>query len=221
MMPENKADTISEAREELRRLAVSIVDAYEMRVGTISGMMREAYKLVKSYDRDVGNALSILRDNMAKGQSLRRCDFDKIIGDVTTARASRQQQVSEHLNAFAEEEKEMIMRLRRIVANGNASDLSDLRKIHEDILVRQKSRERQVIGILRKFEIDEHELRTMLRWLLDKGQKATVVHLRNVVKTLSARWGAKEREIFDVVEQLEKVRSGIRARWQQVVDAST
>ena len=221
MMSGEKPDAVSKAREDLRRLAVSIIDAYEMRVSAISGMMRRAYDLVRSYQHDVEDALPLLRDNMAKGRSLRRHDFDKIIGDVVAGRGRREQQVLEHLNAFGAEEQEMTARLRDIVAHGKASDLANLRKIQEDILTRERSRERQVIGVLRNYEIEEHELRAALRWLLSKGEKATVIHLRSVVNAVTARWTAKERDIFEVVEQLEEARSRVRTHWQQVIDAST
>lgn len=221
MTSEDKTDAISKTREDLRGLAASIIDAYEMRVRAISGMMRQAYELVQSYQQDVANALSTLRDNMAKGQSLRRCDFDKVVGNVIAARTRRERQVLEQLDAFCSEEGEMITRLRRIVAHGKASDLTDLRKIQQDTLTRQRSRERQVISVLRNFEMEEHELRAALRWLLNKGQDATIAHLRSAVNALAARWKAKEKEIFEVVEQLEETRSRVRARWQQVVNASS
>ncbi len=220
-MSEDKTDAVSKTRDDLRDLAESIIDAYETRVRTISGMMRQAYELVQSYRRDVENALSTLQGNMARGQSLRRRDFDSIVGNVISARARREKQVLEQLDAFSKEEGEMVMRLRRIVAHGKASDLDDLRKIQEDILTRQKSRERQVIGGLRNFEIEEHELRTALGWLLNKGQKATVAHLRSMVNALTARWTAEGREVFEAVEELEGERGRVRARWQQVVDASS
>ena len=222
MMSEGRPDAVAKTGEALRGLAASIIDAYEVRVRTISGMMKEAYDLIQSYQQHVKEALAALRDNMAKGQSLRHCDFDRIISDLPEARARSQQRVSEQLDTFAAQEEEMISRLRRIVAHGKASDLADLRKIQEDILIRQKGREQQVIGVLRNFEVEEHELRTGLTWLLDKGEKATVEHLRSVVRALSARWVTEEEtEIFHVIEHLEKTRSRVRARWRQVVDAST
>ena len=85
MMSEDRTDTVAKKREVLRGLAASIVDAYEARVRTISGMMREAYELIQSHQQDVEDALAVLRDNMAKGQSLRRCDFDETISDLTGA----------------------------------------------------------------------------------------------------------------------------------------
>lgn len=221
MMTEDKADTVTTRREDLRGLAASIIDAYEMRVSSISGMMRQAYELVRSYQQHAEDALSTLRDSMAQGQSLRRCDFDEAISRVVEARARRERQVLEHVNTFGAQEEEMITRLRRIAARGKATDLADLRKIQEDILAHQRTREREVIGILRNFEIEEHELRTALRWLLNKGEKATVAHLRTVTDALTARWASKERDVFEVVEQLEDARSRVRDRWQQVVATST
>jgi len=220
-MSDDRTSPIAEKGRMLRDLAESVIDAYEVRVRMISQMMKQAYELVGSYQHDVENMLALLQRNMAKGQSLRCCDFDSIIRDLADTRARCQQQVSERLDAFAAEDEGVIMRLRRILAGGKASHLADLRTIQEDILTRQKQREREVIAVLRKFEIQEHELLTSLRWLLDKGEKATVTHLRSAVKTLTTRWVTREKEIFHVVEQLEEVRSRVRDRWRQVVEVSS
>ena len=213
-------EPIRKTKEDLRVVAESIIDGYETRVKTISGMMRQAYQLMLSYQQDVEDALSLLRDNMAKGQSLRRTDFDKIMSDVADVRARRQQQTSQRLDAFAAEEEDMVARLRRIVASGKGSDLTDLRKIQEDILTRQRRRERDVISVLRSFETQELELRTSLRRLLDRGKEVTITHLQREVNALTSRWTTEHPELFDAFEQLEDARSRVRSRWQDVANAS-
>ena len=221
MISECRTDIVATSQESLRSLAESVIDAYEMRASAVSGMMRQAYELVRSYQQNVEKALSTLRINMAKEQSLRCCDFDKAISGVIDANARRERQVLEHLDAFAAQEEEMITRLRRITARGKAADLADLGIIQDDILTRQKAREREVIGILRSFEIEEHELCAALRWLLSKGETATVAHLRAMVDALTTRWAAKEKDVFEMVEQLEAARGRVRDRWQQVVESSS
>ena len=213
-------DGLPNAREDLQRAAAGIIDAYEMRVSAISSMMGRAYDLVRSYQRDVEKVLPIVRDDMAKGQDRPGSDFDEIIGDVVAAHAGREQQVLRHLQAFCAEEQEMIARLREIVAQEGACDVANLGKTQEDILTRERSRERQVIDLLRDYEIEEHELRAALRWLLSKGDKATVAHLRRIADAMTARWAAKERDVFEVVEQLEEARSHVRTRQGEVIDAS-
>ena len=215
-----EVDGLPNAREDLQRAAAGIIDAYEMRVSAISSMMGRAYDLVRSYQRDVEKVLPIVRDDMAKGQDRPGSHFDEIIGDVVATHAGREQQVLRHLQAFCAEEQEMIARLREIAGQEGACDVANLRKIHEDILTRERSRERQVIDLLRDYEIEEHELRAALRWLLSKGDKATVAHLRRIADAMTARWAAKERDVFEVVEQLEEARSHVRTRHGEVIDAS-
>ena len=221
MISECKTDLVDSSQESLRRLAESVIDAYEMRARTVSGMMRQAYELVRSYQQNVEEALSTLRINMAKQHSLRCCDFDKAISGVIEANARRERQVLEHLNGFGAQEEEMITRLRRITARGKAADLADLGIMQDDILTRQRAREREVIGILRSFEIEEHELCAALRWLLSKGETATIAHLRAMADALKTRWAAKEKDIFDMVEHLEAARARVRDQWQQVVESSS
>lgn len=219
-MSTDEAGRVSKIRSDLRQLATRVVDAYEMRVCAISGMVKQAYDIVNSYQQDVEHALSILRDNMAKGRSLRHRDFDGIIADVVTIRAHREKQVLENLIAFAAEEKAMTARLRQILANGDVGDIVSLGRMQEDILDRAKRRQQKVVSILRTYEVEAHELRAALRWLLDKGDAATVAHLRSVANAMTTRWAAEERCISEVVGQLEAAGSQVRSRWQKVVSAS-
>ena len=219
-MSEAKTDVASNAQEVLRDLAEGIIRAYEMRVKAISSMMNQAYELIRSYERTVEDALLTVRDSMARGQSLRHRDFDEIVGDISAARASREQQVLERLRAFEKEEKEMIERLREVLACGKTSDLGELQEIRNDTLARQESREREVIRALRAFEAEEHELLAALRPLVEKGENATVEHLCDAVRALTARWKTRKEEIYLLIENLEDTRSSVHSRWRQVMDAS-
>ena len=220
-MPQSETDVLPETQDELRKLAESIIDTYEMRVRTICGMMKQAYELLRSHEEVVGNKFATLRDRMARERSLRHHDFDEIAQHVVAARAHRGRQISEQLEAFEKEEQEMTARLCRIVAAGGASDPSEMAEIREDILTRQKNRERRVTRALREFEIEGRELQAVLESLLDTGQKATVAGLRDMVRTLTARWKAGEKDVFSLVEQLEETRNRALSRWQQVMVTSS
>jgi len=72
--------------EDLRALANSIIDSYEMRVRTVNGLMDQAYSFLKSFQMELEDMIARLRDNLAKAESLRKKDFDRMIGDVIERR---------------------------------------------------------------------------------------------------------------------------------------
>ncbi|MBI5593417.1 MAG: hypothetical protein HY881_23430 [Deltaproteobacteria bacterium] len=68
------------AQSDMKGLAVSIIDSYEMRVSTVTLLMTQANNLLKSFQIEMEDMITQLRDNLAKSESLRKKDFDIMIG---------------------------------------------------------------------------------------------------------------------------------------------
>ena len=105
-----------EAGEELRALANSIIDSYEMRVSTVNTLMAQANNILKAFQTELEEMVALLRDNLAKSESLRKKDFEHMIKDVIERRMQREQEAEQSFKLFQKEEEEMIARLRAIVS---------------------------------------------------------------------------------------------------------
>jgi len=202
--------------EDLRALANSIIDSYELRVRTVSTLINQAYQLLKSFQIEIENMIAGLRDNLARAESLRKKDFDQMISDVIERRRQREEEAGETLKRFQEEEGEMISRLREIILRGNSSSLEDIKAIKEDIFKRQKERENKIIKTLQCFQIEQEELRVALKKLLSKGERVKIKDLRIMLKSLSTRQIDRDTELIKMLEEFEVVRGRVQTQWQAV-----
>ena len=67
---------------DLRVLANSIIDSYEMRVKTVGALMNQANQLLRSFQLEIEDMMASLRNNLAKFESLRNKDFDSMMCSV-------------------------------------------------------------------------------------------------------------------------------------------
>ena len=202
--------------EDLRALANSIIDSYELRVRTVSTLINQAYQLLKSFQIEIENMIAGLRDNLARAESLRKKDFDQMISDVIERRRQREEEAGETLKRFQEEEGEMISRLREIILRGNSSSLEDIKAIKEDIFKRQKERENKIIKTLQCFQIEQEELRVALKKLLSKGEGVKIKDLRITLRSLRTRQSDRDAELIKMLEEFEVVRGKVQTQWQTV-----
>ncbi len=202
--------------EDLRALANSIIDSYEMRVSTVNGLMDQAYHFLKSFQMELEDMIVRLRDNLAKAESLRKKDFDHMIRDVIERRLQTEQEAKQSLKLFRKEEEEIIGRLRNIVLGGSSSTLEDMDAIKEDISRRQKEREKNIIKALKRLQIEQEELRVALKNLLAKEEAVKVKDVRVMINSLRAQQSDRDAELTRMFDDFDVVRTRVRDQWQSV-----
>ena len=207
-------------KEDLRELANSILDSYEMRVKTVSGLMAQAYHFLRSFQVEFEEMMVQVKTNLARSESLRKKDFDRMIGDVVQRLQDSDGEAEKSFRVFHGQEQEMIGRLRNVLLDGAGSSLTDIKAIREDILERQKERERSLIKALRRFQIEQEELRVALKGLLLKGEKVKVKDLKTMLKLIRAQESERDSELSRMLEEFEMVRDKVQTQWQSVARAS-
>ena len=206
--------------EDLKALAHSILDSYEMRVRTVNGLMDQAYHFLKSFQMEVEDMIVRLRDNLAKAESLRKKDFDRMICDVMEQRGKCEEEAEQSLKLFQVQEEGMIGRLRKIILQGNRSGLEDIEAIKADISTRQKEREKDIIKALKRFQIEQEELRVALKNLLSKGEQVKVKDFKVMLRSLRAQQGERDAELGRMLEDFDVVRDRVQHQWQSVARVS-
>lgn len=202
--------------EELRTLAHGIIDAYELRVKTVGALMKQTHELLRAYQVELEEMMSKLEDNLAKGQCLRRKDFNAMIGGIIIRRREMEKETGETLKNFWEEEEQMIKRLRNIVTKTNASGLEEISFIKEDILTRQKEREGNLVKMLRDLQMEQEELGVGLKKLLSKEKEVKIKDFKLMIKALKFQQRQRENEIVKILDEFEMVREKVSTEWQRV-----
>ncbi|MCF8145166.1 MAG: hypothetical protein K9N21_14720 [Deltaproteobacteria bacterium] len=202
--------------DELKALANSVIDSYEMRVRTVNGLMEQAYGFLRSFQMELEEMIERLRDNLAKGESLRKADFDRMMADLSESRLSHQLIAEDVLSRFQKEETEMIDRLRKIVISGGRSNLKDMESIRDDILRRQKERETGVIRALKRVQVEQEELKAAIKRLLSKGEDVKISDFKLMLTSLRIQQGDREIQLCRMLEDLDLARSRVQSQWQAV-----
>jgi len=202
--------------EELKALANSVIDSYEMRVRTVNGLMEQAYGFLRSFQMELEEMIDRLRDNLAKGESLRKKDFDRMMADFTERRLSHQLTAEDVLSRFQKEETEMIDRLRKIIVSGGRSDLKDMELIRDDILKRQKEREASVIQALKRIQVEQEELKAAIKRLLSKGEEVRMKDFKLMLKSLRVQQCVQDTQLDGMLEDLDLARRRVQSQWQAV-----
>lgn len=203
--------------DELKALANSVIDFYEMRVRTVNGLMEQAYGFLKGFQLELEEMIDRLRDNLAKTESLRKSDFDRMMAAFTERRLSQQLKAEEVLSRFQKEETEMIDRLRKIVVSGGRSNLKDMELIRDDILKRQKEREAGVIQVLKRIQVEQEELKAAIKRLLSKGDDVRLKDFKLMLKSIRVHQRVLDTKLDGMIEDLDLARNRVQSQWQAVV----
>ena len=110
----------------------------------------------------------------------------------------------------------MIDRLRNIMLSGGRSNPEDMEVIREDILNRQKDREAGIVRALKRFQLEQEELKTGLRRLLEKGESVKVRDFKRMLNALRAQQNSREGQVDRILEDLDRVRHKVQNQWAAV-----
>jgi hypothetical protein len=208
------------AQSDMKGLAVSIIDSYEMRVSTVTLLMTQANNLLKSFQIEMEDMITQLRDNLAKSESLRKKDFDIMIGALVDRMREIEREAEVRFNQFQQEESEMIGRFRRLVSGESPVVAEDMETLREDILTRQKERERRIVNGLKQFQIAQEEFRSGLKTLLQKGNGVRIKDLKLMLRTIQVHQCFREPEIIALLDSFDAVRDRVQNQWREVLACS-
>ena len=208
------------AQSDMKGLAVSIIDSYEIRVSTVTMLMTQANNLLKSFQIEMKEMITQLRDNLAKSESLRKKDFDIMIRALVDRMREIEQEAEDRFIQFQQEESEMIGRFRRLVSGESPAVTEDMETLREDVLTRQKERERRIVNGLKQFQIAQEELRSGLKTLLLKGHGVRIKDLKQMLRTIQVHQCFCEPEIITFLDNFDAVRDRVQNQWRDVLACS-
>lgn len=204
------------SREDLRLFADALIDSYEIQVKIVDSLMEQTYDVLRGYQIEVNDMVYRLRDNLAKTQSLRKRDFDRMMEEVVDQWKSHAHSAERMFRTFREQERETIGHLRSLMVSVPSEGLVKVREIRTDLLKRQKDREREIARALRRLQIIQEEFRASLINLLSKGENIRMKDFKTMLKVLKARQAERDEQIIGMIDELHRVRERIQIQWHAV-----
>ena len=145
-----------------------------------------------------------LKETLAKEESLRKKDFDNMMGDILSHQDERQKDVKELLKTFFEEQKEIAEIIKKNLSEGQKVRINDFKKMLGDIQARQKTRENEVSVMLKEFQTEYKEMGESLRSLLDKGEAIRIKEFKEMLKNIRSRQVERAKKVRTRLDEFRK-----------------
>lgn len=124
-----------------RDLPAEILAFYDAIVEKVATLRVEAHQTLFHITEERERLTDQLQKDLAKGESLRKADFQKLIGEVIATRKAREQEVMNLLAQFQHEEQMVAQELKKLFSDGKQARLHDFKKFLAE--TRQATRTRR------------------------------------------------------------------------------
>lgn len=133
-MPGKQCAPVNKKNEKsLKDVAESIVASYNERVKVVQAIIEDTHNLMDFFRRQREEMSQALRETLARFESLRKKDFDRMMGDIVARQNEREQEVKIMLESFRKEEEVVAEKLKNLLRKGGQVRISDFKKIMSEI----------------------------------------------------------------------------------------
>jgi len=143
-------------------LSQEIVNLYDRIVDRVVTLKEETKQKVEEFKEEQNELGEKLKEKLAKGESLRKKDFDLLIKDIIDKRKQRGQDVARMIGQFKTEEEEMAKGLRQLLSKGEEVRVKDFKKMLVGIRARQEERKPEVEELTKAASCIKEEVANML-----------------------------------------------------------
>ena len=163
---------------EVEKLTTEIADFYDAIVEKVASLRLNTHQTMASIQKEREELISRLQEKLAKGESLRKADFKKLIAEVVENRQEREKDVLEMLAQFQQEEQALAQGLKELFANGRQVRMRDFKKF---IAEARRATE------ARKEEVEEI---TQVSIAIRKSAEETIARFREEREEMAKSWKA-------------------------------
>lgn len=124
----------------VKTLVEGILSSYDDRIKIVGEIAKDTHAQISDFREQREETTQKLKGILAKGEFLRRKDFDQIMGGIISNQNLRGEEVRKTLEDFRHEEEAMTARLRSLLKKGESIRIKDFKKIMLDVRQEQEKR---------------------------------------------------------------------------------
>lgn len=149
-------------RRDLKDLAKDIIAAQDARVKIVSEIIKDTHQMMANFKTKREQTAQELQKLLAKRESLRKKDFERMMANIIDTHAKREEEVREMLKSFCREEEEVQEKLRNLLKKGEGVRIRDFKKMMAEIKQGQEKRiqatNESVAGQLQRMQKEVHTM---------------------------------------------------------------
>lgn len=111
-----------------KSLPAEIADFYDAIVEKAAALRLDAQRTIAGVKKEQAEMAIQLQQNLAEGKSLRKADFQKLMGEVIELRQAREKEILDMLAQFHQEEQAIAQGLKQLFSAGKQARLRDFQK---------------------------------------------------------------------------------------------
>lgn len=123
-----------------KNLPQEIGEFYDALLEKVRAIRIQAQERMSEIKKEQSQLAEDIRDKLARGESLRKRDFDGMLDSLVETRKNREREVMELLGRFQTEEEEMAVGLRRLLGDGKRVRIKDLKKFLAEFKRKEEER---------------------------------------------------------------------------------
>jgi len=170
----------------------SIISSYEARIQSIEVFFDTTGHIFQDFQESLLSTRaerekinSQLRENLAQNGSLRKKDFDRMMGVISSHLDESEQEVRQLSHKYLNEQTKLVQQLREGLRNfkdalteGQAEKVKELQKLIKGILSKQDESKIEVTSKLKEFQQGQQQTSKMLKDLLARGEELRIRHFK-------------------------------------------
>jgi hypothetical protein len=102
--------------EDMKNLAEDIAASYDVRVKALGQLVTDTHGMLDRFSKEQKEMAAAMEDALAKGESVRKEDFQKMLKDIQTRQKEREREVDDLLKGFREEQEKMASEWEKLTA---------------------------------------------------------------------------------------------------------
>ena len=202
--------------EDMKRVAEEIVSSYQSRISTVATIIDNTHQILDDFKIKRNEISNQLKETLARGESLRKKDFDNMMKDILSHQDEREKRVKELLKTFFEEQKEVAEIIKKSLTGVEKIRIDDFKKMLQDIQAKQRIRENEVSVMLKEFQTEYKEMAESLRSLLDKREAIRIKDFKDVMGNIRSRQMERAKEVRTRLDESRKERQDGLLEWNRL-----
>ena len=209
----------------------SIISSYEARIQSIEAFFDTTGQIFQDFQDSLLNTRAErekinnqLRENLAQNGSLRKKDFDRMMGVISSHLDESEQEVRGLSQKYLREQTKLMQQLREGLRNfkdalteGRTEKVKELQTLIKEILTRQDESKIEVTSKLKEFQQGHQQTSKMFKELLSKGKELRIRHFKAMLgefkrqrKERIACQERRRREVKDMLGEFKAKRTEIK-----------
>lgn len=175
------------AFQQIREITTGLVTSYDERICAVGEIIEKSLAMLEQYRQAEQVVQSQLRETLARVESLRKKDFDRLMAPILECQEKKEQEIKRFLTLFLKGQRELAGQLKRMIQAGILSKVPDLEKAIQKTIEEAKE---YLIG----FQKEQAFIREKMQSLFHKKEGLTVKEFKKTLDILQGELGLDKEE---------------------------